>query len=53
MGVTFVSVAALLHVGALLDAHRTVPATADPSGEAAGDAPPHGAAGPVREATPA
>jgi hypothetical protein len=52
MGLTFVALAGLLHVGALLDAHRTVPATADRSGEEAGDAAP-GAAGPVREATPA
>jgi hypothetical protein len=54
MGVVFVSVAGLLHVGALLDAHRTVLATADRPGEAAGETPAPGATGgPVREATPA
>jgi hypothetical protein len=50
MGVTFVALAGLLHVGALLDGHRTVPA---PSDRDAGETPPPGPEPSIREATPA
>jgi hypothetical protein len=54
MGVTFVSLAALVQIGGLLDGHRTVPSPGERGVERlAGEPTASDSAAPVREATPA